>query len=103
MRPLRYAPALAFALAACGGKTLVVDSDTSWQGTADVLGQVAGRGHRELELPDLAEICWSIAKSTEAGTLRAYAETSTWFGLGSDVSGEAATTAPSGAVSGCVR
>lgn len=103
MRALRYAPALALILAACGGKTLVVDSDTSWQGTADGLGQVAGRGEGRMELPDLDEICWTLAKTTDAGTLRAYAETSTWFGLGSDVSGEATTTAPAGSVSGCVR
>jgi hypothetical protein len=40
---------------------------------------------------------------TEAGTLRAYAKTSEWFGLGDQVNGEGKTTAPMGNVAGCAR
>jgi hypothetical protein len=106
MRPLRYASVLtlSLALAACGGKTLVVESDTEWAGTAGGVGDVAGRGSARYGLdPNADESCWSLSKLTEAGTLHAYAETSTWFGLGSDVSGEMKTSAPMGSVQGCVR
>jgi hypothetical protein len=87
----------------CGGKTLVVESDTAWAGA--VGGQnVDGRGNATYDLDANAdEACWSIVKLTAAGTLRAYAETSTFFGLGNDVDAESTTTAPQGAVSGCVR
>jgi hypothetical protein len=91
-------------LCACDKTTLVIESDTSWAGEVDGVGQVADRGHARFELPNSkTENCWSIHKTSSAGTLRAYAEDDTWFGLGSEVDGEATTTAPNGAVQGCAR
>ena len=91
-------------LCACDKTTLVVESDTSWAGEVDGLGQVADRGTARFELPNAKqELCWSIQKTSSAGTLRAYAEDDTWFGLGSQVDGEATTTAPNGSVQGCAR
>jgi hypothetical protein len=104
MRASRFVPALALLASACGGKTLVVESDTSWAGAIGAVGDVEGRGNATYELSGTAdETCWSIVKLTAAGTLRAYAETSTFFGLGSDVDAESKTIAPQGSVSGCVR
>jgi hypothetical protein len=89
---------------ACSGKTLVVESDTSWSGTIDRLGTVAGRGGREFGLGGLqGEVCWTLVKTTSLGTLRAYARDETWFGLGAEVDGDASTTAPNGQVAGCAQ
>ncbi len=91
-------------LSACGGKTLVVESDTSWTGHVDHLGTVAGRGDREFGLGEFrGEVCWTLAKTTSLGTLRAYARDDTWFGLGSQVDGDASTTAANGQVAGCAQ
>jgi hypothetical protein len=91
-------------LCACDKTTLVIESDTSWAGDIDEVGQVADRGHARFELPNAKrELCWSIRKTSSAGTLRAYAEDETWFGLGSDIDGEASTTAANGVVQGCAR
>lgn len=86
----------------CGGTTLVVDSDTSWAGTVGGYGPISGRLRAEYDLTDAAKQCWTVAKMTEAGTLRVYAKTSEWFGLGDEVSGEATTTEPMGSVTGCL-
>lgn len=89
-------------LCGCSGKTLVIESDTSWSGTIERVGEIAGRGGREVGLSGLnGEVCWSIAKTTSLGTLRAYSRDETWFGLGTEVDGDAVTTAPSGRVEGC--
>jgi hypothetical protein len=91
-------------LCACNKTTLVVESDTSWAGSIEGVGQVADRGDARFELPDLKrESCWELRKTSSAGTLRAYAEDDTWFGLGSEIDGEAVTTAPNGVVRGCAR
>lgn len=91
-------------LCGCSGKTLVIESDTGWSGTIDRFGDVAGRGAKEFGLGGFqGEVCWSIVKTTALGTLRAYARDDTWFGLGSQVDGEAATTAPNGRVQGCAQ
>lgn len=91
-------------LCGCSGKTLVVESDTSWAGTIDRVGTVAGRGGKEFGLGGLqGEVCWTLAKSTALGTLRAYAKDDTWFGLGSQVDGDAVTTAANGQVTGCAQ
>jgi len=91
-------------LCGCSGKTLVVESNTSWSGEIDRVGTVAGRGGKEFGLSGLrGEVCWVITKSTSLGTLRAYARDDTWFGLGSEVDGEAVTTAPNGRVEGCAQ
>jgi hypothetical protein len=91
-------------LCACNKTTLVVESDTSWAGSIEGVGQVADRGDARFELPDLKrESCWELRKTSSAGTLRAYAEDDPWFGLGSEIDGEAVTTAPNGVVRGCAR
>jgi hypothetical protein len=93
---------LAFVLG-CGGTTLVVDSDTSWAGTVDGYGPISGRLKAEYDLQDAGGRCWTVSKATEAGTLRVYSKRSEWFGLGTEVSGEATTTEPMGTVTGCVQ
>lgn len=91
-------------LCGCSGKTLVVESDTSWAGEIDRQGTVAGTGGHEFALGGYqGEVCWTLAKTTSLGTLRAYARDDTWFGLGSQVDGEAVTTAPNGQVAGCAQ
>ena len=73
-------------LCACNKTTLVIESDTSWAGSIDGVGQVADRGDARFELPNVKqENCWELRKTSSAGTLRAYAEDDTWFGLGSEV------------------
>ena len=92
----------AFVLIGCTDKTLHVESDTSWAGTIDQFGPVDGHGNAQYDIGGVTgEVCWKIAKTTTAGTLRAYADDKTWFGLGSEVDGEATTTAPAGEVQGC--
>ena len=86
----------------CGGTTLVVDSDTSWAGTVGGFGPISGRLRAEYDLADAANQCWTVSKTTEAGTLRVYAITSEWFGLGDEVNGEGLTTEPLGSVTGCL-
>jgi len=86
----------------CGGTTLVVESDTSWAGSVDGYGAISGRLKAEYDLGDAAGRCWTVAKTTEAGTLKAYSKTSEWFGLGDEVNGESATTEPMGTITGCV-
>ena len=94
----------ALLLCGCSGKTLVVESDTSWAGTIDRFGNVAGTGGREIGLGGVhGEVCWTLIKRTSIGTLRAYARDDTWFGLGSQVDGEAVTTAANGQVQGCAQ
>jgi hypothetical protein len=98
-----YSLALLVLLTACGGTTLVVESDTSWAGTVDGFGPISGRLKAEYDLGDASGKCWTISKTTEAGTLRVYSKTSEWFGLGNQVSGESTTTDPMGTVTGCVQ
>lgn len=101
MRPLLLW-GVVVALSACSGKTLHVESDTSWSGTVDQFGAVQGSGNAQYDLGDThGQVCWTIGKVTTAGILRVYADDDTWFGLGSEVDGESSTTAPSGAVEGC--
>jgi hypothetical protein len=90
-------------LMGCGGTTLVVESDTSWAGSVEGYGAISGRLKAEYDLGDAAGACWTVSKTTEAGTLRVYAETSQWFGLGNQVSGEATTAQAMGTVTGCVQ
>jgi hypothetical protein len=87
----------------CGGATLVVDSDTSWAGTVDSYGSISGRLGAKYDLGDAGGSCWTVSKTTEAGTLRVYSSRSEWFGLEHEVSGESTTTQPMGTVTGCVQ
>lgn len=96
---------LVLLLCACGDERLFIESDTSWSGTVDGVGLVSGHGDEEFDLAaegDQAP-CWTLNKTTDAGTLRAYAEADTWFGLGVGVHGEATTREARGQVRGCVR
>ena len=89
-------------LIGCSGKTLHVESDTSWAGTIDRFGTVDGHGNAQYDIGGLTgQVCWQIGKTTSVGTLRAYSDDDTWFGLGSEVDGDATTTAPAGVVQGC--
>ena len=98
---MRWLVLSAVLLCACG-KELVIESDTSWQGSIDEYGDVSGRGDQRFDLPAGQNICWSVTKLTSLGTLRAYAEGDSWFGLGTDVDQDAVTTAPNGHVEGCL-
>jgi hypothetical protein len=99
----RFGLTLLVLLTGCGGTTLVVESDTSWAGSVDGFGSISGRFRAEYDLGDADGKCWTVSKTTEAGTLRAYSKTSEWFGLGNQVSGESKTTEPMGTVTGCVQ
>ncbi len=96
----------ALLLASCGEQILHIESDTSWTGTIDG-SLVSGRGAYEGRLPNRTagrgSVCWSIEKDSDAGTLKAWVEQGTFFGLGNVVESEMTTTAPHGVVSGCVE
>lgn len=86
---------------ACGGPTMVIESDTSWSGSIGGTGSSAtysGSGNREFDL-ESGTTCWSIQKQTRPGRLRAYVKRKTI--TGSDVEGDATTNAEFGVVSGC--
>jgi hypothetical protein len=99
----RLGLALLVLLAGCGGTTLVVESDTSWAGSVDGVGAISGSYRAEYDLGDADGKCWTVSKTSEAGTLRVYSKTSEWFGLGDQVSGNSTTTVPMGTVTGCVQ
>jgi len=98
-----WGPAVLALLTGCGGTALVIESDTSWAGSVDNYGAISGQGKAEYDLGDAGRSCWTLAKTTEAGTLRVYSRTSQWFGLGDEVNGESRTSAPMGTVTGCVQ
>lgn len=88
-------------LSACGDKTLVIESNAPWTGDVDGVGAVDGVGNDEISLDGGA--CWSLRKTTLAGTLRAYGRSENIFGLSADVEDLETTSAPYGEVSGCVN
>jgi hypothetical protein len=96
----------ALLLASCGEQVLHIESDTAWSGTVGG-SAVSGRGPWEGRLPartpGRGQVCWRIQKDSDAGTLRAWVEQGTFFGLGNVVESEMTTTAPHGVVSGCVE
>jgi hypothetical protein len=93
-------------LSSCGEQILHIESDTAWSGTVGA-SAVSGRGSWEGRLPNRTasrgQVCWRIQKDSDAGTLRVWVEQGTFFGLGNVVESEMTTTAPHGAVSGCVE
>lgn len=92
-------------LSSCGGEILHIESDTSWTGSF-AGSPIEGRGYRDIAFPGVRvsdELCWTIRKTTDAGTLRVWVEKSTWFGLGNDIRADETTTQPQGLVSGCAR
>lgn len=90
-------------LAGCSDTTLVVESNAPWEGQVDGVGSVTGTGNATFDVSGESNTCWTLRKSTLAGTLRAYVQNDNTFGLGSQVQGLQATTAPYGEVTGCVE
>ena len=89
-------------LVGCDKKHLIVESNTSWSGNVSYIGPVSGTGNASIDLSDQpSDVCWELKKDTSAGTLRAYLEDETWFGLGKEFDGDQTTTAPDGMVRGC--
>jgi len=92
----------ALALVGCDEKHLIIESDTSWDGTVSYLGDIAGTGNADVDLSDVpSDVCWTIRKLTDEGSLRAYLADETWFGLGKETDGDQTTTEPTGVVRGC--
>jgi hypothetical protein len=105
MRLARVLPSLALlALAACGSRELYIESDTQWAGTVQALGNVSGSGTRVIDLNRApSPVCWTIGKTTSAGTLHVYGRQSSFGGTEVDIVDEGTTTAPNGVVQGCLR
>lgn len=103
MRSRALLPLIAvLALAACDEKILVVESNTSWEGTITYAGDVSGTGSATVDLSDFpSNVCWTLRKTTTDGVLRAYLKDETWFGLGEEIDGDQTTSEPNGEVSGC--
>ncbi len=86
----------------CGASRLRVESDTTWEGSIDQVGDVAGRANQQFDLSNTTgQVCWTFHKRTSLGTLRVYVDDQTWFGLGAKVDGDMTTTEPGGTVQGC--
>ncbi len=103
MRPIVGLAAVAL-LCGCDEKDLVIESNTSWKGTVDQVGELAGRGSARYTIEGTqGQICWVFTKTTTHGVLRVYAEDRTWLGLGTEVDSDDVTTAPNGQVRGCAR
>lgn len=93
---------LLLGLAACETKELVIESNTAWAGEITGYGAVAGEGNAVIDLTDApSDVCWTLRKTTSAGTLRAYLRDETWFGLGNEIDGDQTTTLPNGEIGGC--
>lgn len=91
-------------LAACNSKTLVIESNTTWQGEVVGVVTLSGRDNATIELNDApGGICWTLAKTTSAGTLRAYLHEEDWLGLSERYAGDASTTEPNGQIGGCLQ
>lgn len=89
--------------AACNSKTLVIESDTSWNGEVQGYVTLSGRDNATIDLDDAPQsVCWTLAKTTSAGTLRAYLKEEDWLGLSKDYVGDATTTEPNGQIGGCL-
>lgn len=96
-------PLLALALcAACNSKVLVVESNTTWSGTVEGYVTLSGRDNATIDLDDAPQaFCWTLTKTTSAGTLRAYLKDEDWLGLSTSYLGDATTTEPNGQIGGC--
>lgn len=92
----------ALALTGCDEKHLIIESDTSWEGTVTYVGDIAGTGDADVDLSDVpSNVCWTVRKLTQEGSLRVYLMDETWFGLGTENDGDQTTTEPTGVVRGC--
>lgn len=91
--------AVVLLLVGCDKPTLYIESDTGWTGRVNGSGsasEVEGSGNKTYELRS-GQTCWNFKKSTEQGTLRAYAKI-----RGNRTNGDDRTTQPFGEVNGCV-
>lgn len=87
---------------ACGDKVLYIESNAPWSGTVDGLGAVSGVGNQDFDVSEVdGEVCWTLRKTTLAGTLRAYVKDESMFGAGSDIEGLETTSEPYGEIGGC--
>lgn len=90
------------AVAGCGDKVLYVESNAPWAGNVDGIGDVSGSGNMDFDVSEVnGEVCWTLHKTTLAGTLRAYVRDEGMFGAGADIEGLETTTAPYGEIGGC--
>jgi len=90
-------------LAACNSKTLVIESNTAWQGEVTGYATLSGRDGATIDLDGATgNVCWTLEKTTSAGTLRAYLKESDWLGLSVRYAGDAKTTEPNGQIGGCL-
>ena len=95
-------PVLVASLAGCDSKELVIQSNTSWEGSVTGVGAVAGSGNEVIDLSDApSDVCWELRKTSSAGVLRAYLRDETWFGLGTEYDGDQSTSEPAGQIEGC--
>ncbi len=93
---------LAAGATACGDKVLYVESNASWAGTVDGIGAVTGTGSADFDVAEVdGEVCWTLHKTTLAGTLRAYVKDEGAFGASSDIEGLETTSEPYGEIGGC--
>ena len=91
-------------LMACNSKTLVIESNTSWQGEVEGYVTLAGRDGATIDIKDApGTVCWNLTKTTSAGTLRAYLKESDWLGMNVRYAGDATTTEPNGQIGGCLQ
>ncbi len=100
--PIRWLAA-AVLVSGCNEKDLVIESDTTWEGTVDRIGTVSGRGSARYTLDVKGQVCWVFTKTSTHGVLRVYAVDQTWLGLGSEVDSDDTTREPNGQVRGCAR
>lgn len=93
---------LMLAFAGCEERTLVVESNTDWDGYITGEGggsSVQGSGNRVFRDFDSGTFCWTFQKDSRAGTLRAYMKTPLL--ITESKRGDATTNAEFGVVSGC--
>lgn len=92
----------AVGIVGCGDKILYVESNAPWAGSVDGIGEVAGTGNADFDVSGVeGEVCWTLHKTTLAGTLRAYVRDEGMFGASAEVEGLEITTEPYGEIGGC--
>jgi hypothetical protein len=88
-------------LIGCDQRTLVVESNTSWEGSVDDFGPISGQGNSSIDVGRASRgFCWTIGKRTDAGTLRVFLDDKSTFGV-TEFRGEQTTNEPFGEVRGC--
>lgn len=86
----------------CGDRILYIESNAPWSGNVDGIGAISGTGNADYDLAEVnGEACWTLRKTTLAGTLRAYVRDEGLFGASAEVEGLEITTEPYGEIGGC--